>query len=296
MDLIETLASLAGQTRPPEEILIVDSSEGEETRTAVESVEPAALREKIRYLRSDPGLTHQRNVGAREIRGDIAVYLDDDVILEPDYLEVLEELFSDPSIHGASGINLAAERSGPVGGWFRRFFMLPRTDGKGSMQSSGFPAWSTPPKEVQSVEILPGHNMAYRREVLESLTFNESMIGYGLMEDVEFSYRASRRHRLVVTPAARLVHKRSTTSREDGRTVFRMRVFHHFLLYRSSAPRGFTTLICFLWAHCGVLVWSLIDSVKSRSLGPFLGYVEGLAQMLFAGSHRTPATPEGTSR
>ena len=224
-------------------------------------------------------MTHQRNTGAERSRGDIVCYLDDDVILDPHYLEEVSRKFEDPEVFGVSGLDLEASLGGIMGRVFRRIFMLPRMDGEGTMLPSGFPSWKTFPDKETSVGILRGHNMSYRREVFDDLRFNEDFEGYGLMEDVEFSHRVGRRHRMAMIPSAKLRHKKSPTAREDNRALFRMRTVNHWRIRRGCPDQGLGSELCYLWANLGVLIWSLVADLRKGGSGAFKGYLEGMKEI-----------------
>ncbi|MGZ4267656.1 MAG: glycosyltransferase family 2 protein [Solirubrobacteraceae bacterium] len=69
------IASLMDDSDPPLDLLIVDQSDGPETRAVVE----AAGRPGLRYIHHTPkGLSGARNRGAREARGEYVAFLDDD--------------------------------------------------------------------------------------------------------------------------------------------------------------------------------------------------------------------------
>jgi len=83
--LREALDSLAQQTYPLDrfEVIIVDDGSTDGTAEIAVEVFPFALR----YFRQDnQGDAAARNVGARESQADFLVFLDDDILLEPDYL------------------------------------------------------------------------------------------------------------------------------------------------------------------------------------------------------------------
>ncbi len=86
-DLIQaTLRSILGGTRRPEELLVVDQSDGDDTRQAVEAV--AATAAEVRYLKTDTrGLSVARNVGIEHSWGEVIAFTDDDVLVCPDWLE-----------------------------------------------------------------------------------------------------------------------------------------------------------------------------------------------------------------
>jgi len=283
-DVLLALDSIGSQAAVPDEVLIVDGSSDDRVKNAVLGWQTDNEFDALAYIRSQPGLTHQRNVGAERARGDIICYLDDDVELDPHYFEEILRKFEDPEVYGVSGLDLEAGLGGLAGRAFRRLFMLPRMDGKGEMLPSGFPSWwSFPDKEI-SVEILRGHNMSYRRKVFEDLRFNEDFEGYGLMEDVEFSYRVSRRYRLVMVPSAKLRHKKSPTGREPNEAVFRMRTVNHWRIYRGSVHRGFGTRLCYLWANLGILIWGLLTDLRKGGKGAFKGYLAGMKEIRKVGT------------
>src|SRR5581483_3567739 len=103
-DLADCLASLARQTRLPDEVLVVDASDGPEPEARVRAWAATAPVPRVDVLPAAPGLTRQRNLGAAATTGDLITFLDDDVVLDPGYLAAIAELFVlDPSLGGAQG-------------------------------------------------------------------------------------------------------------------------------------------------------------------------------------------------
>ena len=83
--LRDTLHSLARQTYPKDyfEVIVVDDGSTDGTQESMEKTFPFTLR----YFRqSNQGATAARNLAARQSQADILVFLDDDILLEPDYL------------------------------------------------------------------------------------------------------------------------------------------------------------------------------------------------------------------
>src|SRR5438067_12619821 len=87
-DITATLRALAAQTQPAHEIVIVDDST-DDTREIV-----AGHFAILPQLRLRPGTgrgrCEARNVGICEAAGDVAIVLNADVILPPDFIERLE--------------------------------------------------------------------------------------------------------------------------------------------------------------------------------------------------------------
>src|SRR5258708_39696097 len=102
MAVRQLLDSLAAQTAPPDEVLVVDGSEDKETEIAVSRGGPPDAGMRITYLRVPPehrGLTRQRNYGIERARNDIIAFLDDDTMPESRYFEEIRNCF-DPDLEG----------------------------------------------------------------------------------------------------------------------------------------------------------------------------------------------------
>ena len=74
------------------ELVIIDNASTDETQAVVEARLP---NERLRYVyESRLGLSHARNRGASEASGQILVYLDDDAVASPQWLQALSEVFA----------------------------------------------------------------------------------------------------------------------------------------------------------------------------------------------------------
>ena len=89
--LRRVLDSLGAQTYSKDrwELLLVDNASDEPLATAW----PLSWHPNARHVREDElGLTPARLRGIRESRGDVLVYIDDDNVPAPDYLETAQSL------------------------------------------------------------------------------------------------------------------------------------------------------------------------------------------------------------
>ncbi len=91
--------SLTHQTIPTDqfEIIVVDNASTDATPEVIKELLPAIS--NLKYIYEDKqGLSHARNRGTKESEGEIVVFLDDDAIAEPEFLEAhLRSFTKDPS-------------------------------------------------------------------------------------------------------------------------------------------------------------------------------------------------------
>ncbi len=109
------LESIAGLSRPPEELVVVDGGRDASARPVVGEFGCGFA---VRYFRGESrGVAALRNVAVRAAAGDIIAFLDDDATVDPGWLDRLERAFlRDPEIGLAGGaiLNMDCGRSDSV--------------------------------------------------------------------------------------------------------------------------------------------------------------------------------------
>lgn len=245
--LRETLASVAAADPAPAELIVVD---GDPERSA----EPVARDHDAVYLNSEPGLTRQRNRGVERATGEVIVFLDDDVEVEPGLFRALARAYEDPAVLGATGRVMEGDqrRFGNQRSLLRRLLVPGR---EGTMTRFGYPRRLQDPQGEIDVEFMPGCLMSGRAEAVREVGFDEELPGYGLAEDEDFSYRLSRRGRLRYLPDAALEHKTTGFRTATSRNFNRMLVVNRTYLFRKNFRRTplsrmqFAGLIALLAGH-----------------------------------------------
>ena len=89
------LSSLMEQTVEPDgyEVIVVDNNSTDGTRQAVQGFEDSAA-VPVRYvLEEQQGVSHARNRGVDEARGEIVAYLDDDEVADPGWLVAMLDVY-----------------------------------------------------------------------------------------------------------------------------------------------------------------------------------------------------------
>lgn len=254
-DLSELLDSLLRQTVKPFEVIIVDDTPNntisalcEEYKTMFESVGS-----KLTYIRNprERSLTISRNLGVKLAGGELIMFFDSDVILHPDYVEKILEVFRKyPNALGVQGW-ITNSKKGKLDRFsqiLNRVFLLDRA-AKDSCKFSEYPAILT---KVINCESLSGANMTYKREVFDELKFDESLKKYCYMEDVLFSHSIFKKYPkgLFITPYAKCIHKSSEAGRIESKELKKLKNKHRkYVLVKLFGLKG---LLLYYWQSIGI--------------------------------------------
>ncbi len=211
--LRQCLESLNRQSLLPEQVAIVDSSDGEQTARMVENIRPT-VSFPLLYLKTGiRSAARQRNLGAREVETDLVFFLDDDVVLEPDFVREVVRVFEDDAegkVGGVSG-TIINQTYSEIRGLNRALLGLCLGQWRGCFAGRLLgPAVNflpiDRPDAVKPVEWLPSKCTCYRRAAFMKHLFGEEFDGYSFAEDVHLSARVRKTHQLLNTTRARLFH------------------------------------------------------------------------------------------
>jgi len=207
--LIETMESVLAQDPPAFEIIVVDQTPEHETATE-EFLQRLAGEGKIRRVREEiANLPRARNVGVAHARGEVILFLDDDVLLTPGFLASHTRHYGEADVWGVGG-RVAREEEELT----RERPLPPRLAARTGRWSVLASRYTTP---LVNPLRLVGGNFSCRRERFIALDgFNENYAGDALGEDVEFLARARRAAlrsgaRILYDPEAVFIHRVALT-------------------------------------------------------------------------------------
>lgn len=287
-DLEECIDSILIQTVKPGEIILVDASDTHESMEMVKRT-LSGKDIKLTYHRQPviSGKIRKTAAWNRVVKtalGDIIIFLDDDIILDKDYIYYILKAYHenvDSSVVGIMGRfkDLSAKEPIHTKISFLRFlnkslhklFLLPNIEGNGCIQPSGFPAYPSSKGEVMPVEIMPTGNMSIKKWVFQEFTFDEWFHGYSYQEDDDFSYRVSRKYKFLYTPFAELIHKSSQTARDNKEIIETMRVLNHYYFFKKNMPKSLKNCLAFVWSELGLLFFRNFSFSSFKDL--FLSFI-----------------------
>lgn len=268
-DLNCTLDGLLHQTLCPDEIIIVDQS-------CEPSPELTNCDISIVYIYAPEltGAAVARNVAMDRAKGDVWLFLDDDVILERQYIEEILAAYS-PEIGGVSGI-ITNYSVPPLS---RRCFeaLFVRGPFRDDRQRIYWSAERLRFHRPQHVRQFGCGVMSFRSEVIRKLRFDPVLTGGSLAEDIDFCARLPRGTKLVIAPNARLIHKRSETGRVTAHWLDQHAQSSSYMRARNW-NRGWRDDMAFVWLQVGYAVMATIGAIKRLSLEPFRAWKAGAAR------------------
>jgi glycosyltransferase involved in cell wall biosynthesis len=242
--LARCLNALALLDHPSYELLVVDNTSGER------EVEQIAIAAGARYLvESKEGLSRARNTGAREARGGIVAYVDDDAEAEPAWLSRHADALANAALAATTGrifpTSLDAEAS--------RIYAAAGGEDLGEVAfrvDSTTPAWF---EMANFGGVGIGCNMAFRRELFDAgWGFRESLgPGAGIPGEEHYAFFTLIRagHAIAYLPHAIVHHDYpATMAALHGRRLWILRgAAAYMLLLLVEEPEFRSRTLRYMW-------------------------------------------------
>lgn len=285
------LENLSRQSSPVLEVILVDGApDGENaTKDVVEAVS-GSFPFPIVYVRHGGGTAIQRNAGIDRAKGDFVALIDDDVRLEPDFLEVILNEFAADSDSGIGGIvgYRTNEHFKPEDSerwrWYKRLKLLKVFEpGRYDFQT-GYPinnSLQEPFSGTRPVDFMTTACAVWRREVFDSgLRFHTFFRDYGVLEDAHFSLRAGRSWKLLQSGDAHCTELRSPAGRIDRRKIGYKCVVNYYFVFRDiSGPLSLAHKFRF-WRYQAFEFFRIsVSAIRRRNWGDVLdlrGRIDGI--------------------
>ena len=262
--LVKLLESVVVQSLYPDHILIVDGSPDDRTQDVLQEQPFKGLS----YYKVPPehrGLTKQRNYGIARVAADqdVVCFLDDDIVLKPDYFSVLLDTYTQyPDALGVGGyiINDTAWKAIPkdyqcpanqycYDGYTRpdgsRFVLRKKLGLDANRPPAHLPDFAhgrsvsflPPSGKIYPVEQFMGGVASYTLDALKKQQFSEYFEGYGLYEDADFTFRLSQEGALYVNTGAQLYHYHDPDGRPNQFNYGKMVLRNGWYVWRTRYPK-----------------------------------------------------------
>lgn len=305
--LAKTLHSLLAQSRQPDEILVIDSSDD---RSKIENMRKEFTGCSIRWFEAPVSVCIQRNVGIANAVGDWIFLCDDDVELEVDYIAKLESYVAVTNGCSVVAGTLLQFESGK---WIDRypvksfgelcwrfifqlsvwgdvdtikvnrlfsvcFRLIKRFYEKrgNTLSLAGWPLvtqWQEEPFRTTIFSL--GANLVWREWLQQG--YDEVLDPYGIGDNYGVALNFPSQRQIHVVGSAIAYHHRVLENRLDRSTAYYRRVLAlHYFLRRKK--RNFLTMGLFMWS----LVGNSLAALFKRDLRMFHVTVRSMAVILFS--------------
>lgn len=227
-------------------------------------------------LLEDQGLgrCHARNLGIREAEGDIVAFLDDDIVLENNWLERIVDDFQNPRIAGVGGLPVSVDNFGSPRRESRiRLRMLDLLS-----KIQGINSWTSTLTHKVEIDTLSGSNMAFRSKTIPEGGFDRNFYEPSIAEDYDFCLGVrSMGAVLVFDPEAKAYHYSDYFERALRKDV-------NFFLSRADnetyyeVKNNIYNIIFFLYQIFVALFWSTTNNNPKIFFAFLRGILRGIAR------------------
>jgi GT2 family glycosyltransferase len=277
-DLRLTVQTLLDQTLLPEEVIVIDQSPDEQSRKAVEEEfqnarDRNSFTPELKYVLDSKivGVSAARNRAMELCTKAIWLFLDDDIIIEREFVEELQIVYDEnPEIHGVSGVITNYRLPQFVHRtWMSLFF-------RGPFLEKRLPIYWRADR-LRNAGLFPvagfsGGLMSFRSEVARTGKF-DTRIGDG--EDVDFCLNLGIKANMVIAPRARLKHMSSPVGRSNDLWLSKFAATQGFL-YEKNWSHRWVNKIYLGWLCVGLFSAAFLSCWKRRSFAPIVSTFKSL--------------------
>lgn len=272
------LHSILRQTTRVNEVIVVDDSDDFKTKELIMQLQGYFSRAgiTIKHFMSSKNevksISKARNLGAKEARGDIVIFLDDDVTIDENYVKEILKVFDMYSqALGVQGTVVNLRYSHLDNSIKKVFYYWHAEAEKCRMLPSGKTTFAYSPSGIIPCEWLFGLNVAYKREVFKEFSFNERLLGYSLGEDKELSYKIYKKYpgSLFLTPYARVYHYPPSSNNMSKQKIYIITAYPIGFFF-NNIEQTLKNKAIFFWSEIGRIIlgiiWSLPNATKIKHL------------------------------
>jgi GT2 family glycosyltransferase len=266
--------TLLAQTVMPFSLVIVDQSADGESHPRIDAQMNAArargvVLPHLEYI-YDTTITSAaaaRNRGMTVAGGNIWLFLDDDVTLDPDFIEQLIAVYrKHPEASGVSAVITNYPRP-PLGLriWMALFVRGPFHDERQPIYWDAERLRNALPTRVDR---FGGGLASFRTEAIRGKHFDETLGPVWYIDDVDFCFRLGAEKVLLIAPRVRLEHHHDPVGRLQDHWL-RRHAHSNLFLYRRHWKGSLSGKLSYAWLWVGYSAIATMASLRRRSLGPW---------------------------
>ena len=266
-DLTTLLLAVQDQTKLPHEVIVVDDSPVFSATKIVEVFHRRfrPLNLALKYVKGNSkGLTAARNLGVSVSTGEAVLFLDDDTLPDRNTVKTLAIFLQEnPFVKGVQPVIKFPRSSGSymvlqrLENAFNRTFMLSyKKKDVLAVRKSGLSIFPSDVTKTIRTNRMFGC-CCYRMDVLKNSRFDQNLIRWSFMEDLDFSHRVFKKNpeALRMIPNAKIIHKPSSQARLPTKlSVSMVTVYWCYVFFKDVFEDSIVNLVAWMWALVGNLI------------------------------------------
>lgn len=266
----------------PVMILVVDSSTNDETQKCVHNM-VSSFPTSLSYLHAKPGLPRQRNEGVEWLRENVINlqvihFLDDDIVVQQDYFQVVAEIFTThPKVIAVGGYDETLDKSLHSGGLRRKLGL--GSSASGVILKSGIGIPPVPTSPIYRCQWLVGGMQSIHADVFNVTSFDSKLRMYG--EDLEFYLKVSTMGDIVCSDRLPVQHLNDPSNRDSPRHVqlFHNGVRWYFAAHYPDRVNRWRVVLAALALGIGETL-KFLTTFRHQHLGAAIGNFEFLFRLV----------------
>lgn len=263
-DLRKCLESILVQTVIPLEVIVVDNADYFETEQVIYKSLDLFMEYgiNIKYIKNGNSNSANiaRNIGADNSKGDILLFIDDDILLDKDFIKEIASVYEMyPNAIGVQGFIENTKASEFVDIIHKFYYLNHHTKNYNKLLPSIQDVCAYPLTRIINCQWIMSGCTGYKKQFFQKFKFDENMYKYCSGDDVDISYRIYKEYpkSLYQTPFAKVIHATSDTGRAPKKElIYTMQVYHTYLFYKLIDQKLMNKLI-FAWSRIGYVLTKL---------------------------------------
>ena len=270
--------SIISQKRLPDQIIIIDQSEKNKVEKSNFLKPTIKTKLRLNYVHNVKieGLVEAKHSAISINDCDYITFLDDDIVLEPNYLYEIEKAFHRfPNMVGVNGLIQNHPR---VTFLKRLLFEITHFGNFKDDRISVIKSIKIDSNTPKKVNVLSGGLSTWRKDVFNAISF-DTKNKFHAYEDKEFSMRVKKKfpESFYIIPRAKLCHYHSKLNRQNLLDRSKNDVVEIIMLFKKNGNYNFLGFDFFIMLFA-LLIKSIILSFKYMRVDFILNYIRGNIQ------------------
>jgi len=259
-DLNTCIKSVLSQTRFPDEVIIVDDDSLpddfiQKINNDLGEKGIDLVYHQKNHQKNRRGSSTSRNVGISLALEEICFILDDDLILDENFLEAIMDTWQqsdDADLVGIGGVIKNNRKRIWIENIYSTFFGLSE-ERQWDVNAVAFQSWDDWIQKKQQGFYVHGGVCAYKKSLVEKLGgFTVFGDGRNALEDIDFCLRAKQSNfHFIIQPLAKVIHNHSSSGREGSFLSGWKEGYNRKVIFRNNCEKSMKNYLWFAWANIG---------------------------------------------